>query len=369
VQAPAGYTNNDLILGNNVAGGTLVIHSKTAVPAARLFAAIVVGVLTAVTAPPIAAQNAPARSTAPVSAVDASLRLDFSINGKHAPFLLGLEKGFYREHSINLNVEEGRGSLAAVQLVANKSNPFAFADSTSVITVAASGGPVKTVGVIQQRSPVVGISFKPLKQPTDLYGMSIGLNPVGVGSLWEAFIAQNHLDTTKMTVVTMDGAALLPALVGGRLDAIIALVNTEGAAAPILAGKDVNLLYFADFGANTLAHGIVVHRDLIGQQADLIKRFMAATTKSWNYSLEHKSEAIDALLRKFPDAKKEIVIRQFELTIPLLHTKNTEGRPIGFTAEQDITVTLDLLAKFGGLKNRPAPADVFTNEFLPATQN
>ena len=69
--------------------------------------------------------------------------------------------------------------------------------------------------------------------------------------------------------------------------------------------------------------------------------------------------------KKFPDAKKDIVTRQFELTIPLLHTDNSKGRPTGFTAEQDINATLDILSKFGGLKTRPAAADIFTNEFLP----
>jgi NitT/TauT family transport system substrate-binding protein len=313
---------------------------------------------------PTIAQNAP---TAPPPASAVTLRLDFSINGKHAPFLLGVEKGFYAEQGIDLSVEEGRGSLAAVQLIANKSNLFAFADSTAVITVAAAGGGTKTVGVIQQRSPVVAISFKPLKQPTDLYGMNVGLNPVGVGSLWEAFVAHNNLDLSKLTVVTMDGAALLPALMASRLDAIIGLVNTEGAAAPLLAAKEVNLLYFADFGANALSHGIVVHRDIIGQQPDLVRRFMAATTKTWDYSVQNKAEAVDALLKRFPDAKKEIITRQFELTIPLMHTENSRGQPTGFTTEQDINTTLDILSRFGGLKTRPSHADIFTNEFLPRT--
>jgi len=302
---------------------------------------------------------------APTSGV--TLRLDFSINGKHAPFLLGVEKGFYAEQGIDLTVEEGRGSLAAVQLVANKSNLFGFADSTAMITVAAAGAAVESVGVIQQRSPIVAISFKPLKQPTDLYGMNVGLNPVGVGSLWEAFLAHNNLDVSKINVVTMDGAAILPALIAGRLDASIGLVNTEGAAAPLLAGKEPNLLYFADFGTNALSHGIVVHRDTIAQHGDLVRRFMAATINTWDYAVGHEAEAIDALLKKFPDAKKNIVTRQFELTIPLLHTESTKGRPTGFIAEQDINATLDILTKFGGLKSRPSPADVFTNDFLPKT--
>ena len=324
----------------------------------------VCGVLALMTcAGPVLAQNAPA--AAPTSGV--TLRLDFSITGKHAPFLLGVEKGFYTEQGIDLAVEEGRGSLAAVQLVANKSNLFGFADSTAMITVAAAGAAVKSVGVIQQRNPTVAISFKPLKQPADLYGMNVGLNPVGVGSLWEAFLVHNNLDVSKINVVTMDGAAILPALIAGRLDVSIGLVNTEGAAAPLLAGKDPSLLYFADFGTNALSHGIVVHRDTIAQHGALVRRFMAATIKAWDYAAGHKVEAIDAVLKKFPDAKKDIVTRQFELTIPLLHTESTKGRPTGFTAEQDINATLDILTKFGGLKSRPSPADVFTNDFLPKT--
>jgi NitT/TauT family transport system substrate-binding protein len=318
---------------------------------------------------PAAAQSGATSAVPKPGATNIALRLDFSINGKHAPFALGMEKGFYADQGIALTLAEGRGSLAAVQLVANKSDLFAFADSTSLITIAAGGGAVSAVGVLQQRSPVVAISFKPLKQPTDLYGMNVGLNPAGVGSLWAAFVAQNNLDLSKINIVTMDGAALLPAVVSGRLDAIIGLVNAEGAAAPILAGKKVNLLYFADFGTNTLAHGIVVHRDTIKQQPDLIKRFMAATVKSWDYAIKNKAEAVDALLKQFPDAKRDIITRQFDVSIPLVHTENSKGRPIGFTVDQDVNATFDILTKFGGLKNRPASADVFTNEFLPATAN
>jgi len=304
-------------------------------------------------------------ASAQPASTDASLRLDFSINGKHAPFMLGVEKGFYSEQGIKLQVEEGRGSLAAVQLVANKSNTFGFADTSSMITVAASGAPVTSVGVIFQRSPVAAISLKPIKQPTDLYGLNIGSTPVGVGSMWDAFVSRNHLDLSKITVITMDGPGMLPALLQGRADAIIGLVNSEGAAASILAGKEPHVLLFADFGANALAHGIVVHRDTVTQQPDLVRRFMAATAKSWQYAMANRKEAVDALMKRYPDAKSDVIARQLERTIPLVRKGN---QPIGFVSEADAKATLDLLEKFGGLKSRPAVDSVFTNAFLPTQQ-
>ena len=297
------------------------------------------------------------------------LRLDFTVNGKYAPFAVGIEKGFYAEQQIVLKMLEGRGSLTAVQLVANKSDPFAFADSTATISIAAAGGAVMSVGVLQQRSPVAAYSFRSLKQPTDLYGLSLGLNPVGVGTLWAAFAAKNSLDLSKIKVVTMEGASLGPAVAAGRLDAAVGVANGDGAAAPILANKQASYLYFSDFGTSTLSHGIVVHRDMISQQPDLVRRFMVATIKSWDYAIKNTVEAVDALAKEFPDARKVILARQFDLTIPLIHTVNSVGRPLGFVVEQDMNDTFEVLSKFGDVKNIPSAPAIFTNDFLPKPLN
>jgi NitT/TauT family transport system substrate-binding protein len=115
--------------------------------------------------------------------------------------------------------------------------------------------------------------------------------------------------------------------------------------------------------------GIVVHRDMIKEQPDLVRRFMAATIKSWDYAIKNKSEAIDALAKGFPDARKDIMTRQFDATIPLMHTANSAGRPIGFVVEQDVHDTFELLSTFGGVKNVRSAADVFTNDFLPKSVN
>jgi NitT/TauT family transport system substrate-binding protein len=332
-----------------------------------VLSAIAIGLLLAIAGNVSSVSAQPGTASPPnkPATTNVVLRLDWTANGKYAPFALGIEKGFFLEQGIALKLLAGRGSLSAVQLVANKSNDFAFADTTSAIIVAGGGGPVTVVGVLQQRTPVCAISFKPLNKPTDLYGMNVGITPVGEDSVWTAFAARNNLDLAKIHMIMMDGPSLLPALVAGRLDATVGVANGEGAAAAILAGKKDNLLYFADYGANVLAHGIIVHRDLIKTQPNLIKRFMAATVKSWDYAIKHKSEAVDALLKEFPDARKDIMARQFDISIPLIHTANSVGRPTGFVVEKDIKETFDILTKYGGLQNPPSPTDVFTNQFLP----
>jgi NitT/TauT family transport system substrate-binding protein len=46
------------------------------------------------------------------------LRLDFSAVGYHAPFFLGVGRGFYREQGIDREVLEGKGSSSSASLVA-----------------------------------------------------------------------------------------------------------------------------------------------------------------------------------------------------------------------------------------------------------
>ena len=59
-----------------------------------------------------------------------SLRLNWYLGGLHAPFYLGVERGYYRDESIDLTINEGRGSPASVQIIGAKSDTFGMTDAT-----------------------------------------------------------------------------------------------------------------------------------------------------------------------------------------------------------------------------------------------
>jgi NitT/TauT family transport system substrate-binding protein len=297
---------------------------------------------------------------------DVTLRLDFTINGKHAPFILGAAKGFYRDAGINLTIAEGRGSLAGAQLVASKDDLVAFVDATAMTTVVAGGGTIRMVACFQQQSPTAAISFGTLKTPADLVGKTIGISPVGsVPLAWEAFKTRNGIDDSQVTMVQLDGPALLPALIEGRIDVDLGLVNAEAAAAPVLSGKPVTYLQFADWNTNSLAHGLVFHQDTINDNPDLVRRFVEASVRSWEYALENPEEAIDALMDAYPEANRAIIEIMFERSQPLIRTINSEGQPLGWMAPEDWQATVLLLTDYGGLQSDVPVRDFYTNEFIP----
>lgn len=353
----------------------------SAAPAAWVvaIALILVSCTTASTSPSPSAEQ-PASSAASATAepteeatpeptpepVDVNLRLDFTINGKHAAFLVGIAQGFYADVGINLTVAEGRGSLASAQLVVNQEDPFAFVDATSAASLISEGAPVKMVAIFSQQTPTAAISFAPLESPEDLKGKVIGYFALGsVPSAWEAFKARNGLVSADFTEVNLEATSLLPALLEGQIDVDLGLVNAEGAAAPVLSGNPVNILRFADWGVNALAHGILVHQQLIDEDPDLVQRFVEASVRSWEYTVENPDEAVDALMEAFPESNREIIENQLELSLELLHTINTEGETLGFMAPEDWQATIDLLADYGGLRNTVPVRDFYTNDFIP----
>ena len=65
-----------------------------------------------------------------------TFRLNWIMYGFHTPFYLGLERGYYREEGIALEIGEGQGSVRSAQTVGAKGDMFGLSDGPSVINVA-----------------------------------------------------------------------------------------------------------------------------------------------------------------------------------------------------------------------------------------
>ena len=113
-------------------------------------------------------------SASAIAADAVSFRLNWYIVGLHAPFLYGKERGFYKDEGIDLTINEGRGSISTAQVVAAGTDQFGFADSSSVVMVAAKGGEIRSVMLlcgapdIQALRSVPRLVFSPLREWMEL---------------------------------------------------------------------------------------------------------------------------------------------------------------------------------------------------------
>jgi NitT/TauT family transport system substrate-binding protein len=302
----------------------------------------------------------------------ATLLLNWYAYGEHAPFFLGKEKGFYSKNGIDLDIQEGRGSAVTIQAVAAGTVNFAYADVPTMIRAAVKGAPVVAVGIALERSPmsVMGFKDKNIRTPQDIKGKTVAMTPGdSMSQIWPLFLKKTGLKESDFKVVSGDAQTKLNAVALGRADLLLGYVMDQSMKLKDATGKDVYPIMFADYGINMVSSGVIVAKDTLKENPDLVRRFMAATTGSIEYASKHPKEAAQAILNALPKAGMLPTLEEgFELTIPLYHTKETEGQPPLRVTEKDMADTVDLLVKYGGVDASAAkdPKAYYTNDYLPA---
>jgi len=302
------------------------------------------------------------------TAADAvSFRLNWYLGGLHVPFYYGKAQGYYAAEGIDLTINEGRGSANTVQVVAAGSDTFGLADSSSVIATAAKGADIKSVMSLLNSTgySVVSLAETGIKTPKDLEGKRLAVSPGDpLGQLFQALAARNQLDMSKITLVQVDPAAKVVAVLEKRADGLLGGADDQFFLIKQRGLKPAALRY-ADNGANIVGMTIVTQGDTIKNKPDLVRRFVRATVKSWEEAKKNPGAAVDAALKAKPDLDRQSTLEQLMVDIDLLDSPNSKGR-IGWGAQADWDQTIDLLRKYRDLQTTQPWTTFHTNEFVAA---
>src|SRR5438046_9848879 len=220
----------------------------------------------------------------PASAADkVVLMLNWYVYGEHAPFYYGKAKGIYAAEGIDLEIQEGRGSAATTQAVAAKTANFGYVDVPTMMRAAIKGAPVSAPGVWLQTSPrsVMGFVEKNIRKPEDIKGKTVAITPAdSMTQIWPLFLKKTGLKEADFTTVAGDAQTKLNAVINGQADLLLGYVMDQSMKIKDATGKDVYPIKFADYGINMVSSGIIANSDYVKANADLVKRFMSATTKA-----------------------------------------------------------------------------------------
>ena len=299
----------------------------------------------------------------------ATLRLDWTALGYHAPFYLGVSRGYYRNAGLNVRVLEGKGSPAVGELVGNGTDNFGFADASTIAQLISKGLPVKMVMGIFQKS-TLALFFpagKGISKPTDLKGKRILLCPTdGLIKYLPAYLKHYGMTMDDVKIVTVDCSIKYIYLAQGKAD-VAGSYGTAGEALLRSVGfTDIGKLDYADAGIDLPSHGIVTSTTMIQRDPDEIRRFVAATAKAWQDARAHPDDAVAALVAANPlDKGREAQVKATLLaSFQYIETPGTKSKPFGWQSPEEWKKASQLLVEATGMKP-PASADEFyTNAFI-----
>ena len=301
-----------------------------------------------------------------------TLMLNWYVYGEHAPFYYGKEKGYFKDAGIDLEIQEGRGSATVTQVVAAKTVQFGYVDVPTMMRAAVKGAPVIAVGVALQTNPmsVMGFAEKNIRKPDDIKGKTVASTPGdSMSQIWPLFLKKTGLKESDFKTVSGDAVTKLNAVINGQADLLLGYVMDQSMKIKDATGKDVFPIKFADYGINLVSSGIIAHKNLVKENPDLVKRFMAAATKSVEEASKHTKDAAQAILNANPKGGRiETLTQGFELTIPLYRDPSgKKSQPFDVT-NNNMKDTVDVLVEYGGLeaKAKDEFKTYYTNQYLPS---
>ncbi len=296
-----------------------------------------------------------------------SLRLDYLPTGYVAPLFYAEKMGWYDEAGIDLTIEDGQGSNAALQAIAAGNNDVVIANYATMVLSVSQGMDLIAIGGVIQRLPdsVLSLAANPVSKPEDLVGKSLATTITSAShKLLMAFLNVTGVDPEKIEFVGVPAGQGTVALLAEQVDVATGWPLTE--TYNITQQKEMAPpMPFADYGINVLGNGFVTTRAFAEANGDLLSRFMAVTVRAYEESLADPEAAIAAIVEARPLLSTAKVMPELTDLPPLMHSANSEGQPLFVTVQADWEQTVQILRDYFEMTGDIDIGRVYTNDFLP----
>jgi NitT/TauT family transport system substrate-binding protein len=228
--------------------------------------------------------------------------------------------------------------------------------------------PVVAIGGLVQRLPdsVISLKGSGIKTPKDLEGRSMTIPPASaIYKLFPAFAAATGIDLAKIKQIQTDSNATLTGLLQGQVDFTVGWAFTD--ALRVAAQKPIEPpMLLSDYGVNVLGTGFVVQKTTATTKAALIRKFLAATAKSYDEATANTQAAVDAMAQARPNVDPDLILNQLKLFPRFLNSERSKGHGFGWMSPDDWVQTVEILKKYFDLKETVDVASLYTNDLLPA---
>ncbi len=299
------------------------------------------------------------------AATPVTFQLNWVAGGPNAGFAAAVAEGFYKDAGLDVTIVQGNGSGNTAQLVANGRAQLAYADAVAVTQLIAKGAPMKVVSTIYQSNPneVSALKKTGIKSIKDLAGRKVGV-PSGSSqtTMLPLFLKANNLKESDLTLMNMPPTAMVPALLQGQVDAILGSIDAYQIQLES-QGAQLDNYRFADYGVPTVSTSIFASDSYIKDNADVIRKFIAASLKGWSFALDNPEKAVKDLKTVFPEVNEKLAASELAAITPLFCSGG--AKYIGKAEDAHWTRTQDLLSEVKLLPAGQDPKSYYTNEFLP----
>ncbi len=177
------------------------------------------------------------------------LLLDWTLDAKHAIFVEGIERGFFRNRGIDLSIlEPAKKSSLALELLHKGEADVVINYPHNIILLQEDYPGIVSIGSLVRKNPegLLSLAGTAIRKPADLAGKRIGVGPSPVSrAQLEVFLSENGVPAgaVELVIVGFEGEERL---LKGEIDALDAV--SYAIPRTIRKGHEVNFLSYTEYG-------------------------------------------------------------------------------------------------------------------------
>ncbi|MCB6994682.1 ABC transporter substrate-binding protein [bacterium 210820-DFI.6.37] len=267
--------------------------------------------------------------------------------GQFAGLYTALEKGYYEEEGIDLEILPGGTDVTAEDQVENDVAQIGMCFYISLLTYQESGADFVNVFQTMQTSPQWLVTKKDsgITSGKDLKGKKVG-SWFG-GRQYELYaLAQKYGYDPEKDVEWVQQDYTMDQFDSGELDAASAMSYNEYLL--LLEEEygydedDLNVIDMNEEGVAMLEDCLFVKKSWAEENKDLLVRFLRATIKGWKYAAENPEEAGEIVYNVGESATLEHQVAMTKQVLESVLPDGADSSKIGYLDPERIQQTIDL---------------------------
>ena len=246
-----------------------------------------------------------------------TLLLDWFVNPDHAPIFVALEKGYFAEAGIDLEVVAPADPNDPPKLVAAGQADLAISYQPQLHIQVDAGLPLSRIAtlVATPLNTLLVLDDGPIATLADLKGRTIGFSVGGFeDALLRAMLEPHGIRMEDVTLVNVN-FSLSPSLLSGQVDAVIGAYRNFELNQMDLEGRPGRAFYVEEHGVPPYDELIVVARP-DRRDDPLLRRFVDALERGVQFLVNHPEESWRLFLRGRDELDDALNARAWRDTLP-----------------------------------------------------